>query len=149
MRIGKRRLGDVAVVDLAGKFSVVTGPGQLKEVVSDLVFSGNRQIVLNLADVRYIDSSGLGELVACYLTAERHGSTIKLANLDGRTKDVLVLTRLLSLFESHPSEDAAVLSFSPALPEAARQSRPALRPGPTGTAFVDIGQYPQLTMPSS
>jgi anti-sigma B factor antagonist len=114
MRIGKRRLGDVAVVDLTGKFSVVTRPGQLKEVVTDLVFSGNRQIVLNLADVRYIDSSGLGELVSCYLTAERHGSTIKLANLDGRTKDVLVLTRLLSLFESHPSEDAAVLSFASA-----------------------------------
>jgi anti-sigma B factor antagonist len=114
MRIGNRRLGNVAVVDVAGTFSVVTRPGQLKEVVTELVHSGSRQIVLNLAGVRYIDSSGLGELVACYLTAERQGSTIKLANLDGRTKDVLVLTRLLSLFESHPSEDAAVHSFASA-----------------------------------
>jgi anti-sigma B factor antagonist len=114
MRIGKRHLGDVAVVDLSGKFSVVTGPGQLKEVVTDVVVSGHRHIVLNLTDVRYIDSSGLGELVACYLTAKRHGSIIKLAGLDGRTKDVLVLTRLLSLFESHPSEAAAVLSFATA-----------------------------------
>jgi anti-sigma B factor antagonist len=114
MRIGERRLGDVTIVDLAGKFSVVTRPGRVKDVITELVFSGRRHIVLNLAEVRYIDSSGLGELVACYLTAERYGCTIKLANLDGRMKDVLVLTRLLSLFESHPSEDAAVLSFASA-----------------------------------
>ena len=112
MGIGVRRLGDVTVVDLRGKFSVVTRPGRVKDVITDLVFGGHRNIVLNLADVRYIDSSGLGELVACYLTAERQGCTIKLANLDGRMRDVLVLTRLLSLFETHPNEDAAVMSFA-------------------------------------
>ena len=114
MRIGVRRLGEVTVVDLVGKFSVITRPGRVKDVITELVFSGRRNIVLNLADVRYIDSSGLGELVSCYITAERQGATIKLANLDGRMRDVLVLTRLLSLFESHPSEDAAVLSFATA-----------------------------------
>lgn len=114
MRIGVRRLGEVTVVDLVGKFSVITRPGRVKDVITELVFSGRRNIVLNLVDVRYIDSSGLGELVSCYITAERQGCTIKLANLDGRMRDVLVLTRLLSLFESHPSEDAAVLSFATA-----------------------------------
>jgi len=114
MRIGERRLGDVAVVDLAGKFTVVTKPGRVSDVINRLVLSDCQHIVLNLADVRYIDSSGLGELVSCYLAAERHGCKIKLANLDGRMKDVLVLTRLLSLFESHPSEDAAILSFASA-----------------------------------
>jgi anti-sigma B factor antagonist len=112
MRIGVRRVDGVTIVDLVGKFSVITRPGRVKDVISDLVFSGARQIVLNLAGVRYVDSSGLGELVACFLTAERQGCTIKLANLDGRMKDVLVLTRLLSLFEAHPTEHAAVLSFA-------------------------------------
>ena len=114
MRIGERRLGDVVIVDLAGKFTTLTRPGRVSDVIAKLVFDGQRHIVLNLADVRYIDSSGLGELVSCYLAAERQGCKIKLANLDGRMKDVLVLTRLLSLFESHPSEDAAILSFASA-----------------------------------
>lgn len=111
MRISERRVGDVTVVDLAGKFTVISGPGRVKDIITGLVFAGRKQIVLNLAEIRYIDSSGLGELVACYLTAERYGCTIKLANADGRMKDVLVLTRLLSLFETHASETAAVTSF--------------------------------------
>jgi anti-sigma B factor antagonist len=114
MRISERRLGDVTVVDLSGKFTVIDGPGLVKDKISSLVLAGRTQIVLNLAGINYIDSSGLGELVACYLSAARHGSTIKLANTDGRTKDVLVLTRLLSLFETFPSEAAAVGSFGSA-----------------------------------
>lgn len=114
MRMSERCDGHVTIVDLAGRFSVVTAPGRVKDAITGLVTAGRRHIVLNLADVSYIDSSGLGELVACYLTAQRHGSTIKLANLDGRMKDVLVLTRLLSLFETHPSEGEAVRSFEPA-----------------------------------
>ena len=111
MRISDRREGHVTIVDMAGRFSVVTTPGRLKDRIGGLITGGCRHIVLNLADVSYIDSSGLGELVACYLMAQRQGCTIKLANLDGRMKDVLVLTRLLSLFESHPSEREAVRSF--------------------------------------
>jgi anti-sigma B factor antagonist len=114
MRMNERRQGDVTVVDLAGRFSVVTSPGRVKDAIGSLITSGRRHIVLNLSDVSYIDSSGLGELVSCYLLAQRHHCTIKLANLDGRMKDVLVLTRLLSLFESHPSEGEAVRSFAPA-----------------------------------
>jgi anti-sigma B factor antagonist len=114
VRISDRRDGHVTIVDMVGRFSVVTTPGRVKDRIGGLITGGCRSIVLNLADVSYIDSSGLGELVACYLLAERHGCTIKLANLDGRMKDVLVLTRLLSLFESHPSEREAIRSFVPA-----------------------------------
>jgi anti-sigma B factor antagonist len=114
MRMNERRDGHVTIVDMAGRFSVVTTPGRVKDMIGGLVTAGRRHIVLNLADVSYIDSSGLGELVSCYLLAQRHGCTIKLANLDGRMKDVLVLTRLLSLFESHPSEGEAVRSFASA-----------------------------------
>ena len=114
MRISDRREGHVTVIDLAGRFSVVTRPGRVKDRIGGIITGGCHHLVLNLADVSYIDSSGLGELVACYLLAQRHGCTIKLANLDGRMKDVLVLTRLLSLFESHPSEREAIRSFAPA-----------------------------------
>jgi anti-sigma B factor antagonist len=114
MRMNERRDGHVTIVDMVGRFSVVTTPGQVKAMIGGLVTAGRRHIVLNLSDVSYIDSSGLGELVSCYLLAQRHGCTIKLANLDGRMKDVLVLTRLLSLFESHPSEGEAVRSFASA-----------------------------------
>ncbi len=114
MRITERRSGNVTVVDLAGKFTVISGPGRVKDIITNIVLTGRKHIVLNLAEIRYIDSSGLGELVACYMTAERHGCSIKLANADGRMKDVLVLTRLLSLFETHQSEAAAVASFGSA-----------------------------------
>ena len=114
MRIRERRDGDVTIVDLAGKFSVVTTPGRVKDAISGVIADGRKHIVLNLAEVSYIDSSGLGELVACYLTAEHRGCTIKLAHLDGRMRDVLVMTRLMTLFESHPSESAAVRSFASA-----------------------------------
>src|SRR5688572_1152684 len=117
MRISERRTGDVVVLDLSGKLTCVDGPGVVKDTITSLVYQGHRNIVLNLADISYVDSSGLGELVACFLTAERGGSLIKLANAGYRMRDLLVLTKLLTLFESHASEAAAVASFaSPTLP---------------------------------
>lgn len=112
MRISERRVGDVAVVDLAGKLTLTDGPGLVKDKITSLVYQGQKQIVLNLAEVTYVDSSGLGELVACHLTAERGGATIKLANAGYRMQDLLVLTKLLTIFESHRSEAAAVESYA-------------------------------------
>jgi anti-sigma B factor antagonist len=112
MRIGERLIGGVAVVDLAGKLTLTDGPGLVKDVVTSLVFRGHRQIVLNLAGVGYIDSSGLGELVACHLTAARAGGAIKLANAGPRVLDLLILTKLLTIFEAHPSEESAIMSFA-------------------------------------
>jgi anti-sigma B factor antagonist len=112
MRIAERRLRDVTVLDVSGKLTVTDNPGHVKDKVTSLVYQGQKQIVLNLADVSYVDSSGLGELVACYLSAARGGSTIKLANAGGRMQDLLVLTKLLTIFESHTSEAAAIDSFA-------------------------------------
>lgn len=113
MRISERRVGEVAVLDLAGKLTCTDGPGLVKDKVTSLVYLGQKNIVLNLADITYVDSSGLGELVACHLTAERGGATIKLANAGYRMQDLLVLTKLLTIFESHRSETTAVESFVP------------------------------------
>lgn len=111
MRISERNVGGVVVVDISGKLTLTDSPGRIKEKVTSLVFQGEKQIVLNMADVTYVDSSGLGELVACHLTAVKGGSTMKLANAGGRMQDLLVLTKLLTIFESHPSEAEAINSF--------------------------------------
>lgn len=112
MRIGERRLGNVTVVDLAGKLTLTDSPGLVKDRISALVYQGRKHLVLNLADVTYVDSSGLGELVACHLTAERGGATLKLSGAGYRMQDLLVLTKLLTIFESHRSEEAAIESFA-------------------------------------
>jgi anti-sigma B factor antagonist len=112
MRISERCVRGVTVVELAGKLTLTDGPGMVKDVVTQLASCGQRQIVLNLAGVSYIDSSGLGELVACYLTAVRRGGAIKLANAGPRVLDLLVLTKLLTIFEAHPSEESAIMSFA-------------------------------------
>jgi anti-sigma B factor antagonist len=114
MRIGERRIGEVTVLEISGKLTVNDSPGRVKDKVTSLVFQGHKHIVLNMADVTYVDSSGLGELVACHLTAARGGSAIKLANAGGRMQDLLVLTKLLTLFESHPDEASAIDSFAAA-----------------------------------
>ena len=114
MRMGERRVGDVTVVDVSGKLTVTDGSGLIKEKVTSLVHAGHKRIVLNMADVTYVDSSGLGELVACHLTAARGGSSIKLANAGGRMQDLLVMTKLLTIFDSHSSESDAIGSFADA-----------------------------------
>ena len=112
MQLTERRVGDVIVLDLAGKLTLSDNADRLKDKIGKLVFRGEKQIVINLAEVNTIDSSGLGELVACYTTAWRGGSVVKLANAGRRIQDLLVLTKLLTIFETHDSEAAAVESFS-------------------------------------
>lgn len=111
MQISERKVGPVTVVDLSGKL-VSTENGRVKEAVTTLVQQGTKQIVLNLGNVSYVDSSGLGELVACHGTATRGGGTVKLANAGKRIQDLLVMTKLLTVFDCHESEEAAVQSFS-------------------------------------
>jgi anti-sigma B factor antagonist len=112
MRITERRVGDVTVLAVSGRLTLTDAPGRVKETVKRLVGEGQKQIVLNMAEVTYVDSSGLGELVAAYLSATRGGGTVKLANAGHRTQDLLVLTKLLTVFESHDSESAAIESFA-------------------------------------
>ena len=111
MDISERKVGGITVIDVAGKLVASDNLGRLKDKVTSLVFQGEKQIVLNLANVGYVDSSGLGEMVACHGSALRAGGEIKLANTGKKIKDLLVITRLNTVFDSHESEADAIASF--------------------------------------
>lgn len=112
MELAERKVGGVTVIDVSGRIVSTDNPGRLKERVTGLVQQGNKHILLNLANVNYVDSSGLGELVACHGTAVRGGATVKLANTTRRIKDLLVMTKLLTVFDSYDSEEEGVKSFA-------------------------------------
>ena len=111
MTITEREVGSITVLNLAGKLTL-DDIGMLKGKVTGLLASGHKQIVLNLADVTYIDSSGLGEMVSCHATALRENGAVKLANLGKRTQDLLVITKLNMVFDVYGSEKEALASFS-------------------------------------
>jgi len=112
MQIEERAVGDVVVLDLKGKITLGEGYELLKDKVNSLVNQGHKKIVLNLADVPYIDSAGLGEVVRTYTTVSRQGGSLKLLNLTKRITDLLSITKLLTVFETFDSENEAVRSFS-------------------------------------
>jgi anti-sigma B factor antagonist len=114
MQISERVLGDVMMLDLKGKITLGEGDELLKDKVNSLVNQGHRKIILNLADVPYLDSAGLGEVVRAYTTVSRQGGNLKLLNLTKRITDLLAITKLLTVFETFDSEDEAVRSFSAA-----------------------------------
>ena len=111
MQIEERSVGDVVVLDLKGKITLGEGDELLKDKVNSLVNQGHKKIVLNLADVPYIDSAGLGEVVRTYTTVSRQGGSLKLLNLTKRITDLLSITKLLTVFECHDNEADAVKSF--------------------------------------
>jgi len=112
MQIEERAAGDIIILDLIGKMTLGEGDEILKDKINSLVLDGRKNIVLNLAGVPYIDSSGLGEIVRTYTTVSRQGGNLKLLNLTKRITDLLSITKLLTVFETHDSEDDAVRSFS-------------------------------------
>jgi anti-sigma B factor antagonist len=112
MQIEERAVGDVIVLDLKGKITLGEGDELLKDKVNSLVNQGHKKIVLNLADVPYIDSAGLGEVVRTYTTVSRQGGSLKLLNLTKRITDLLSITKLLTVFETFDSENEAIRSFS-------------------------------------
>src|SRR4051812_26718768 len=114
MQIDQRAVGDVVILDLKGKITLGEGDELLKDKVNSLVNQGHRKIVLNLADVPYIDSAGLGEIIRTYTTVSRQGGRLKLLGLTKRITDLLSITKLLTVFETFESEDDAVRSFSAA-----------------------------------
>ena len=114
MQIEERAVGDVVVLDLKGKITLGEGDELLKDKVNSLVNQGHKKIILNLADVPYIDSAGLGEVVRTYTTVSRQGGSLKLLNLTKRITDLLAITKLLTVFETYDSEDDAVRSFTAA-----------------------------------
>jgi anti-sigma B factor antagonist len=112
MQIEERAVGDVVVLDLKGKITLGEGDELLKDKVNSLVNQGHKKIILNLADVPYIDSAGLGEVVRTYTTVSRQGGSLKLLNLTKRITDLLSITKLLTVFETFDSENEAIRSFS-------------------------------------
>jgi len=111
MTIQERVVGSVAVLDLNGKLVLGDGDVLLKDKVHSLVFQGHKQIVLNLGGVSYMDSSGLGALVASSVTAKSNGGQIKLVNLTKRLQDLLSIAKLLTVFDSFDNEAEALRSF--------------------------------------
>jgi anti-sigma B factor antagonist len=112
MQISERSIGDVMVLDLKGKITLGEGDELLKDKVNSLINQGQRKIVLNLGEVPYLDSAGLGEVVRAYTTVSREGGSLKLLNLTKRITDLLSITKLLTVFETFDSESDAVRSFS-------------------------------------
>ena len=112
MQIDQRSVGDVIVLDLKGKITLGEGDELLKDKVNSLVNQGHRKIILNLADVPYVDSAGLGEIVRTYTTVSKNGGSLKLLNLTKRITDLLAITKLLTVFETFDAESDAVRSFS-------------------------------------
>ena len=100
------------ILDLKGKITLGEGDELLKDKVNSLVNQGQKKIVLNLADVPYIDSAGLGEIVRTYTTVSKNGGSLKLLNLTKRITDLLAITKLLTVFETFDAESDAVRSFS-------------------------------------
>lgn len=112
MQIDERAVGDVTILDLRGKITLGEGDELLKDKVNSLVNQGRKKIVLNLENVPYIDSAGLGEIVRTYTTVSRQGGSLKLLGLTKRIQDLLSITKLLTIFETFEAESDAVRSFS-------------------------------------
>ena len=106
-----RQVGEVTVVDLSGRITLGDGSGTVREKVRELIGKGRRQILLNLAEVSYIDSAGLGELVGAYATMTNQGGQIKLLNAQAKVRDVLQVTKLYTVFENFTDEATGLRSF--------------------------------------
>jgi anti-sigma B factor antagonist len=111
LEIKERAVGEVVILDLIGKITIGEGSVQLRDAVSNLLDAGRNRIILNLAGVVYVDSSGIGELVSRYTTTKNAGGRLKLLNLPKKIKDLLMITKLLTVFEIYEEEEAAVNSF--------------------------------------
>jgi anti-sigma B factor antagonist len=111
MRITNSEVGSVSVVELDGRLVLGDESNSVREKLTSLVAAGKNKIVLNMANIKYIDSSGLGALVAAHVSAKTHGSSVRLCNLGQKFHDVMQVTRLLTVFDVYDSQAAAVSSF--------------------------------------
>jgi anti-sigma B factor antagonist len=112
MEISERTSGNVSIIDLNGKLNLGEPTQHLHDKINSLLQQGRKNIVLNLADVSSVDSGGLGELVRTLTTMQKHGGSLKVANLPKRVQDLLVMTRLVTVFDTYDDEGAALKSFA-------------------------------------
>ena len=111
MKASTRQMDGVTIVDLSGRITLGEGSVVLRDTIRELVGKGNKKILLNLGDVTYIDSSGIGELVSAFTTVRNQGGELKLLNLTKKVHDLLQITKLLTVFDVHDDETKAVASF--------------------------------------
>jgi len=111
VKIEERTVGPVVVLDMAGRLVAGESQGRLKDKINSLTMQGRLQILLNLGEVSYIDSTGLGELVSSYSTVTRHGCFINLTNPTEKVQDLIAICRLSTVFETFDSEADALSSF--------------------------------------
>jgi anti-sigma B factor antagonist len=112
IKLSSRQVGDVTVVDAEGRITLGEGSSALRDMLRDMVAKGQKKILLNLGEVSYIDSSGIGELVSGFTTVTNQGGSLKLLGLTKRVKDLLQITKLYTVFDVHDDEASAVRSFA-------------------------------------
>jgi anti-sigma B factor antagonist len=112
MKASTRQVDGVTIVDLSGRITLGEGSVVLRDTIRDLIGKGDRRILLNLGDVTYIDSSGIGELVSAFTTVRNQGGELKLLNLTKKVHDLLQITKLYTVFDVKDDEAAAISSFS-------------------------------------
>lgn len=112
VKLSTRQVGDVTVIDAVGRITLGEGASTFRDTIKDLALKGNQKILLNLGEVSYIDSSGIGELVSGFTTVTNHGGQLKLVGLTKRVKDLLQITKLYTVFEVFDDEARAVRSFA-------------------------------------
>ncbi len=110
--ISTRQVGDVTVIDAAGRITLGEGSSTFRDTIKDLVTKGDKKVLLNLSEVSYIDSSGIGELVSGFTTVSNAGGKLKLVGLTKRVQDLLQITKLYTVFEVFDEEPPALASFN-------------------------------------
>jgi anti-sigma B factor antagonist len=111
LTIASREVDGVTVLDLSGRITLGEGSVQVRDAIRDLIGKGQKKILLNLGDVTYIDSSGLGEMVSAYTTARNQSASLKLLQLNKKVKDLLQLTKLYTVFDIYDDEASGIASF--------------------------------------
>lgn len=111
LKVDIRQVGDVQILDAAGRITLGEGASVLRDTVKGLLAEGKKKILLNLAEVSFVDSSGIGELVSAYTSVSHQEGQLKLLNLTKRIRDLLVITKLISVFQIFDDEAAALASF--------------------------------------
>ena len=112
MKASTRQQQEITIVDLSGQIKLGEGSSVLREIVKDLLGKGQKKILLNLADINYIDSSGVGELVSAFTSVRNQGGELKLLHLTKKVHDVLQTTKLYTVFDVKDNEAAAISAFS-------------------------------------
>jgi anti-sigma B factor antagonist len=111
LTIASREVDGVTVLDLSGRITLGEGSVQLRDAIRDLISKGSKSVLLDLGDVNYIDSSGLGELVSAYTTSKNQGASLKLLKLTKKVHDLLQLTKLYTVFDIYDDEASAIASY--------------------------------------